>query len=77
MGDIVFFIVQLFQGHYFSPLFWVCTARILRPMIFCDRGAGKSAFLATDIRRQVFILCGSPLYGAMLKTTFFRYLCTF
>jgi len=44
---------------------------------FCDRGAGESDFLATDIRRQVFILCGSPLYWAMSKTTFFRYLCTF
>ena len=57
MGDIVlmFFIVQLFQGHYFSPLFLFCAASydFLCPMIFCDSGAGKSAFLAADRRSQL------------------------
>jgi hypothetical protein len=50
MGDIVFFIVRLFQGHYFSPLF---LGLHLCPMIFCVRDAGKSDFLATDRRSQL------------------------
>jgi hypothetical protein len=48
-------ILALFFG------FALASYDFVRPMIFCDRGAGKSAFLATDRRRQFFILCGLPL----------------